>query len=179
MPFKTYYNWLFDGHKDSQIPSPRTDDNGKDIVPDILKYNSPITNQYAISVFLKNLHLNKYLDQYFNNINLYSIPRDELLKFIKRCVLEFRIGRYDPIYYRRKYNDKLYEIIEKKFPHIKSFEIEYLCSIINKSDKKDSIYKSLGLDPPKRQKIRTKKRKQEKKSLKDFLAENFSIMPVI
>lgn len=176
MPFKTYYNWLFDGHKDSPIPAPRTDENGKVIVPDILKYNSPITNQYVISVFLKNLHLNKYLDQYFNNINLYSIPRDELLKFVKRCVLEFRIGRYDPIYYHRKYNDKLYEIIEKRFPYIKSFEVEQLCSIINNSDKKSYIYKSLGLDLPKKQKIRGKKRKVTKKSLKDFLAENFSTM---
>lgn len=178
MPFKTYYKWLFDGLKDSPIPAPRTDENGKVIVPDILKYNSPITNQYAISVFLKNLHLNKYLDQYFNNINLYSIPKDELLKFVKRCVLEFRIGRYDPIYYRRKYSDKLYNIIQKRYPYIKSFEVEHLCSIINKSPKKDHIYKSLGLDPPKKQKVRAKKRKVTKKSLKDFLAENFSIMDI-
>jgi hypothetical protein len=48
--------------------------------------------------------------------------------------------------------------------------------MINKSDKKDNIYKSLGLDPPKKQKIKAKKRKVIKKSLKDFLAENFSIM---
>jgi hypothetical protein len=178
MPFKTYYKWLFDGLKDSPIPAPRTDDNGKEIVPDILKYNSPITNQYVISVFLRNLHLNKYLDQYFNNINLYSIPKDEMLKFVKRCVLEFRIGRYDPIYYRRKYNDKLYEIIEKRFPYIKSFEVEHLCGIINNSSKKDSIYKSLGLELPKKQKVRTKKIKSAKKSLRDFLAENFSIMKI-
>jgi len=178
MPFKTYYNWLFDGHKDSQIPSPKTDDNGKEIVPDILKYNSPITNQYVISVFLRNLHLNKYLDEYFNNINLYSIPRDEMLRFIKRCVLEFRVGRYDTIYYRRKYNDRLYEIIEKRFPYIKSFEVEYICNMINKSDQKSSIYKSLGLEAPKKQKIKTKKIKVIKKSLKDFLAENFSIMEI-
>jgi len=178
MPFKTYYNWLFDGHKDSQIPAPRTDDNGKEIVPDILKYNSPITNQYVISVFLRNLHLNKYLDEYFNNINLYSIPRDEMLRFIKRCVLEFRVGRYDTIYYRRKYNDRLYEIIEKRFPYIKSFEVEYICNMINKSDQKSSIYKSLGLEAPKKQKIKTKKIKVIKKSLKDFLAENFSIMEI-
>jgi hypothetical protein len=178
MPFKTYYTWLFDGNKNSPIPSPRTSDDGKVIVPDILKYNSPITNSYVISVFLKNLSLNKYLDKYFNNINVHSIPREELLYFIKKCVLEFRVGRYDTIYYRRKYNDKLYGIIEKRYPYIKSFEVEFICDMINKSDKKSSIYKSMGLEAPKKQKIRTKKIVAPKKSLKDFLAENFSIMEI-
>ena len=176
MPFKTYYTWLFDGNKDSKIPAPRTDDNGKVVVPDILKYNSPITNSYVISVFLKNLPLNKYLDKYFNNINVHSIPREELLYFIKKCVLDFRVGRYDTVYYKRRYNDKLYLLIEKRYPYLKSFEVDYICNMINKSDNKQGIYKSLGLEAPKRQKIRTKKRVVKKRSLKDFLAENFSIM---
>lgn len=174
MPFKTYYNWLFDGVRDSPIPAARTDDDGKVIVPDILKYNSPITNSYVITVFLKNLELNKYLNDYFNNINIYSIPRDELLYFIKKCVLDFRVGRYDTIYYKRRYNDKLYNIIEKRYPYLKSFEVDFICNNINKSDKKTTIYKSLGLDPPKRLKLKNKKKR--KKSLKDFMAENFSII---
>ena len=114
MPFKTYYTWLFDGNSNTPIPSPRTSDDGKVIVPDILKYNSPITNSYAISVFLKNLPLNKYLDKYFNHINVHSIPREDLFYFLKKCVLEFRVGRYNTVYYKRRYNDKLYGIIERK-----------------------------------------------------------------
>jgi len=175
-PFQIYFNWLFDGNKTSPIPPPRTSDDGKVIVPDILKYNSPITNKYVISVFLNHLPLNKYLDQYFNNINIYSIPKEEMLHFIKKCVIEFRVGKYSTTYYRRKYNDKLYNILEKRYPYIKSFEVEFICNKINKSDKKGYIYKSLGLDPPKKQKLKTKKRVVLKKSLKDFLAENFSVM---
>ena len=37
MPFKTYFNWLFDGNIKSPIPSPKTADDGKVIVPNILK----------------------------------------------------------------------------------------------------------------------------------------------
>jgi hypothetical protein len=178
MPFKTYYNWLFDGNKDSPIPAPRTDDNGKVIVPDILKYNSPITNQYVISVFLKNLHLNKYLDQYFNNSNIYALPREELLYFIKQCVLEFRVGRYDTVYYKRNYPDKLYVELEKRYPQLKSFEIDFLCQKIKTSKDRDHMYHSLGLELPKKQKIKTKKKKVIKKSLKDFMAENFSMIEI-
>jgi hypothetical protein len=50
MPFKTYLNWLFDGREDTPIPEPVTDKDGKVIVPDIMKYNSPITHTYAISL---------------------------------------------------------------------------------------------------------------------------------
>jgi len=178
MPFKTYFNWLFDGNINSKIPAPRTTEDGKVIVPNILKYNSPITNRYVISVFLRNLSLNKYLDQYFNNINIYSIPREELLYFIKKCVLEFRVGKYDTTYYKRKYNDKLYNVIEKRYPQLKSFEVDFLCDIINKSDKRDTFYNSLGLENIKKQKIKSTKKIVVKKSLKDFIAENFSIMEV-
>jgi hypothetical protein len=178
MPFKTYFNWLFDGNIKSPIPSPKTDDDDKVIVPNILKYNSPITSKFAISVFLKNPPLNKYLDQYFNNISLYSIPKEELLYFIKKCVIDFHIGRYGTTYYRRGYNDKLYNIIEKKCPYLKSYEVDFVCLMINRSDRKSSIYNSLGLEPPKKQKIKTKKRKAVKMSLKNFLAENFSIMEI-
>ena len=178
MPFKTYFNWLFDGDINSKIPAPRTTDDGKIIVPNILKYNSPITNRYVISVFLKNGPLNKYLDQYFNNINVYSIPREELLYFIKKCVLSFRIGKYDTIYYKRKYNTKLYNIIEKKYPYLKFFEVEFLCDEINRSDKKSFYYKSLGLEAPKKQKIKAEKKISSKISLRDFMAENFSIVDI-
>ena len=178
MPFRTYFNWLFDGNIDSKIPAPRTTDDGKIIVPDILKYNSPITNRYVISVFLRNGPLNKYLNQYFNDINIYSIPREELLYFIKKCVLSFRIGKYDTTYYKRKYNTKLYNVIEKRYPYLKFFEVEFLCDVINRSDKKSFYYNSLGLEAPKKQKIKAKKKISSKKSLNDFLAENFSIMNI-
>jgi len=46
MPFRTYNNWLFDGQRNSPIP--KTDK------LDILKYNSPITHTFVISMFLRN-----------------------------------------------------------------------------------------------------------------------------
>ena len=83
MPFKTFNTWLFDGNQSSPIPK------------DILKYNSPISHTYVISLFLKNGTLNNYLDKYFNDLNLRYLTKEELFRFIKKCVLDFKIKTID------------------------------------------------------------------------------------
>ena len=89
MPYRTFTSWLFDGSRSSEFPEPKYDDSGKEIIPDLLKYNSPITVTYAISMFLKNGPLNYYLDNYFNNINLRYMDKKDVFIFIKKCVLIF------------------------------------------------------------------------------------------
>ena len=80
MPFKTFNSWLFDGSRNTPLPK------AKDGI-DILKYNSPITHTYALSLFLRNGVLNHYLDKYFNNIGLRYLPKEELFLFLKQCVI--------------------------------------------------------------------------------------------
>ena len=53
-----------------------------------MKYNSPITATYVISMFLTNGPLNHYLDSYFNNINLRYLDKKELFGFIKEGIVE-------------------------------------------------------------------------------------------
>lgn len=176
--FKTFHNWLFDGSIKSKIPKPKTNDNNSVIIPDILKYNSPITHTYLISLFLKNGPLNSYLDKVFNNINLRYLDKEELFYFIKKCVIDFRVSRRSLIWV--KYNNKttLFNVLRKKIPILKNDDIDLLCEITNKSKDKDQIYVSLGLDKPVKKKLKWKKKnkKGRKISLEDFLEENFSIM---
>ena len=100
MPFKTFNKWLFDGNLKTQVNS------------DLLKYNSPITHTYVISMFQRSGKLNHFLDAYLNNINLYYLDKEELFNFIKKCVMDFRINRRDITFSPRTYNNDLFILIK-------------------------------------------------------------------
>lgn len=179
MPFKTFNNWLFDGRRDTKIPKPKTDENGKVTTPDILKYNSPITHTFVISMFLKNGPLNKYLDEVFNNINLRYLTREELLYFIKRCVRDFRITKRDITFYPRKPRVILYEKLREKMPYLKNDDVYLLCDIIEKSDQRDMVYDTLGMEKPKKRKLKKQKKIKSKKiSVERLMEEHFSTIEV-
>jgi len=171
MPFRTFNSWLFDRNKTSPIPPAK---NGVDI----LKYNSPITNTFVLSLFMRNGHLNHYLNEYFNNMGLRYLSREELFKFIKKCVIDFRVRRQDTVFYKFRRQDKLYNILRDKFPQFKNNDITLLCELIEKSDDKEIIYHSIGLETPKKKKLKTgkKRAKKGKVPLKEFLAEHFSVI---
>ena len=50
-----------------------------------------------------------------------------------------------------------------------------MCELINKSDDKEAIYRSLGIDKKEFKKKKMKK-KQTKISSKNYIAQNFGIM---
>lgn len=170
-PYKLFQTWLFDGNLKTPIPEPEV----------LLKYNSPITHKYLLSMFMKHAQLNHYLDQFINNYNFAIIEREEAFKFVKQCVHKFKVRRnmlhYSP-YPERK--GKLFLKLKNKIPYLKDDDISALCEIIDNSDDKDIIHSSLGIDNPKKQKIRVKKSKEKNKgkkiSLKDYLEKNFKIM---
>jgi len=175
MPFRTFNSWLFDGSRDSKFPEVKYADNGKEIIPNLLKYNSPITHTYVISMFLKNGPLNHYLDKYFNNVNLRYLDKKELFTFIKKCVSDFRIGRRDITFVPWTRKTKLYGVLREKFPELKNCDVSLLVDLVDESDDKEVIYNTLGLEKPKKLKIK-KQRKKTKMNLKEFLANHFSIM---
>jgi len=174
MPFRTYNAWLFDGSKKSNFPQAKYSSDGKELIPDILNYKSPITHTYAISMFLKHGPLNYYLNKYFNNINLRYLDKKELFIFLKKCVLDFRVKKFDITYFKRDYKTRLYGILRNKFPELKNCDISLLCEIIDDSNEKDNIYQTLGLEKVKRKK--TKKEKPKVVNYEEFIARHFSIM---
>jgi hypothetical protein len=171
MPFRTFNSWLFDQNKTSPIPPAK---NGVDI----LKYNSPITNTFVLSLFMRNGPLNHYLDKYFNNMGLRYLSKEDVFKFIKQCVIDFRVRKRDIVFYKFRRQDKLYNILREKFPQFKNDDISLLCELIEKSDEKEAIYNSIGLATPKKKKLKMGKKrvKKGKVPLKQFLAEHFSII---
>lgn len=175
-PFKIFNSWLWDGNINNPIPRPQTGENG---TVDILKYNSPITPTYVISLFLKHGPLNNYLNDHFNNMGVRYLDKKELFLFVKKCVIDFNIRKSDTVFYQYKKEGKLYSKLREKLPNLKNNDIILLAELIEKSSDKDSIYNSLDLDKPKKQKLRlTKKDEKEKEkiSLSDLLEGYFSII---
>ena len=171
--YKTFYSWLFDGNSKSEIPKPKMTKDNKVIVPDILKYNSPINHTFIIKIFLKNGSLNHYLNMYFNNIGLRYLDKEELFKFIKKCVIDFKITKKSITYFPYQRETKIFVALKKKIPLLKNDDVQLLSKIIEKVDEKESIYNSLGIE-----KQETKKMKKNKKTitLEDYLENNFSII---
>lgn len=178
MPFKTFNKWLFDGDRNSPIPKPTFTEDGKVLVPDILKYNSPITHTFALQLFMRNGHLNNYLNDHFNNIGLRYLSREELFLFLKKCVMDFKVTKRDTVFYPFRRTEKIFNVLTKKFPELKGYDVELLCQIIEESPDREAIYNALNLEAPKKKKVKLGKKKKEKKKIpyKEFLEEHFSII---
>lgn len=173
MLYKIFQNWLFDNNIMSPIPCGENND--------LLKYNSPITNQYVIGIFLNHGKLNHFLNEYFNNIGLYYLDKEELFKFIKKCVIDFKIQKKNLPFILYSKNSKLFESLKKKTPMLKKYDVSLLCEIIDKSENRENIYYSLGLEKQetiKKQKGLKKEIKKENETIKNFLERNFKILVV-
>ena len=168
MPYKTYTNWLFDGDLKTEIPR------------EILKYNSPINSYYALSMFILNGKLNFFLNEIFNNMGLYYMEKDELFKFLKKCVKDFKIQRNSIPFIPFTKRDKIHLILRKKIPYLKNYDISLLSEIIDNSPEKDSIYNALGLvKTEKAKKVKKEKPKKEEKIIvKDYLVKTFQTVKV-
>jgi hypothetical protein len=173
MPFKTYNKWLFDGSRSTPLPKATEKVN-------ILKYNSPITHTFALQMFMRHGPLNHYLDDYFNNIGLRYLSKEELFLFLKKCVIDFRVLKRDTVFFPYRQKNKLFDTIRGKFPELKNNDVSLFCDIIEKSDDRDTIYDTLGLGkPPKKQKVKIGKKKINKENnipLKGFMEKHFSVI---
>lgn len=172
MPYQTYQNWLFDYNVKTSIPDKEK----------LLSYKSPITPMFMISMFLNQGKLNHFLNEYFNNIGLYYIDKEELMKFMKKCVIDFKIQRKSLPFIPRTKNTKLFEILRKRLPVLKKHDISLLTEIVDSSAEKDSVYYSLGLEKQetiKKQKGLKKETKKVKETVEEFLNKNFKTMECV
>jgi hypothetical protein len=130
-------------------------------------------------MFLNHGKLNHYLNRYFNNIGLRYLDKEEFFKFIKKCVIDFRVKRNSIPYFKYTgQKNKLFDNLWRKFPTMKKYDISLLCELVDKSKEKDSIYSAFGLDKPEKEKIKKSEKKQkntDRVSVKDFLKNNFTL----
>jgi len=162
MPWKTLNNWLFDGSRQSPVPEILYDK------------KSPITPKYLIKMFVNHGPLNRYLNEYLNTLWIFSLEKEELLRFIKNCVIDYKVKKGSLFYSKRRSQDKLFDILREKIKFLKNDDINLLSKIIASSPNRDEIYETLGLDVPKVKK--TKNKKPNKISQKLYLNENFTLV---
>jgi len=179
IPFRTFIDWAFDGSIDTPIPKPETDSGGNVITPDILKPSGPLNQRYIISMFMKNPKMCLYLNEHFNNMGIWYLDKETLFKFLKRCIIDFKVRRGELLFMKSvKNKEKLVDKLEERFPLLKHGDVQLLYDIIEKSDQKDSIYHSFGLKRISKRKVKKEKKKKKTKvstSAKNFLKKNFEI----
>lgn len=180
IPFKTFINWAFDGSLETPIPKQETDSSGNVITPDILKSSGPLNQRYVVSMFMKNPKMCLYLNNHFNNINLWYIDKETLFKFLKKAIIDFKVRRGDLFFMKSKRSKEiLAEKLTQKFPLLKIEEIRLLSDIIESSSQRDSVYNSFGLSKPSKRKIRKEKGNKKtgrKTSAKNFIKKNFEVI---
>jgi len=168
--YETFYRWLFDGSLRSELPQ-------KEV---FLRYDSPITPNRLISSFMFYGELNHYLDKYFNNIGLYYLEKEDVFKFIKKCIIDFKVRRNNLSFINIKRDSNLFQALRKKFPCLKSCDITMLIDIIDKGpDLKNSVYESLGLlkpEKPKKARKLAKKVSEKVENIRAWLETNFSVV---
>jgi hypothetical protein len=161
--------WLFDGSKVTGIP--------EDVVKD-----KSISQLYLLYYFQAS-HLNLYINQTFNNYNLFALDRVEVFKFLKQCV---NLSGYKPSFVKKesKIKSKLVDALVSHYPYLKREEIFMLVEMIDASDEKDAVYEMFGFYKPKKKKItkaekkrmekETSEQKEKEVSLTDLM-ESFSV----
>jgi len=170
--YETFYRWLFDGSLQSELPQ-------KEVY---LKYNSPITTNRLISSFMLYGDLNHYLNKYFNNVGLYYIEKEDIFRFIKKCIIDFKVRNNSLTFVNIKRDSNLFQSLRKKFPCLKPCDINLMMDIIDKGpdDVKNSVYESLGLlkleKPKKAKKLSKKVLAITDAKIKSWIETNFSVM---
>lgn len=151
--YHLFYDWLFDQDFSSEIPK------------EVLNYKSPITHQYSIKLFMKHGPLNWYLNKIFNNVWLWSLEKEELFLFLKRCIIDLNIQRSSIFYTIPERTTKIKEAIRKKFNHYRLDDCDLLSNIMVNNPK---FLESIGIY----QKIqeKDKKKKEEESSFTAFLS---------
>ena len=99
--------------------------------------------------------------------------------FAKKCVKDFRVSRRNIPFIKYNRKTKLFTELRKKIALLKNDDIGLLCDLIDTSDEKDTVYHALGLEKPKRTKVKkTKKVSTKKITLDEFLKKNFTWIEV-
>jgi hypothetical protein len=159
--------WLTDGSKTTQLPE------------DVIKDKS--ISQLYLLYYFQSSHYMLYINKAFNNYNLFSIPRVEIFKFMKQCVM---LSGYRPPFVQKhkKQKSKIVDIIKYKYPYLKKQELFMLVDVIDESDDKDSLYEMFGIYSPKKKKTtkaELKKMEKDKKTVKKSVNNDISLNDLI
>jgi len=161
--FSQFTNWLYDYNLDSEIPE-------KDSV---LK-SHPISISFILNQFLLDPRLCLFFNKYLNNVHINSLPKEDLLKFIKQYIIKSKSKKKFINFFGHKMTPLQVKLTEK-YPLLNLTEIHILSKYIENSPNKDIIYHSLGITEPKKKKLTKRilkdlQNQTSKKPVKEYLS---------
>jgi hypothetical protein len=118
-------------------------------------------------------------------MGLRYLEKDELFKFVKKLVQDFKIQRNSlPFFKYGGRKTKLYDSLRRKLPMLKTYDITFLCDVIDKSEEKEVVYATMGIDDPEVTKKKKSKQKNEvvektgRITVKEFIEKNFNVVKI-
>lgn len=142
-PYMLLNAWMRDGNLKSNLP--------KDI-EDCKAFNQSILLYY----FITSPKLMIWINNNFNNFGLFSIPVRNILDMMK--VIVHHTGfRQQYVASTKKEENKLCDLLKKKFPYYKSEEISMVVDMIDSDDDMQSmVYENFGIRNPSKKKCNVK-----------------------
>lgn len=151
-PYMLLNAWMRDGNLKSPLP--------KDI-----EDCKAFSQTYLLYYFVGSPKLFIYINKVFNNFNLFSIPVIDILKLMKQIVY-YTGFRQQFVQSTKKDENKLCELLKKKFPYYKDQEISMVVDMIDQDDEIQSmIYENFGLRSPSKRKSNSKEFKTKLKNI--------------
>ena len=117
-----------------------------------------IVPRSVLCMFANHGTLTVFLNECFNNFNLYQIPPIEFFKFIKHIVHSKNIKTFS--FLKTESRSKSAKELQEKLPLLKTYEIDLLLDLCKDDENYDSFAEYLGIKETKICKV-TKKEKEE------------------
>jgi hypothetical protein len=110
-------------------------------------------------MFANHGNLTIFLNEYFNDFKIMSLPDEPFYKMIKTIVTVRNINRYSTTFFSFEKKNKLYTLIQKLDPFLKPYELELFLQKNENTNYYNSLMEMIGESKIKTQKVRSKKRK--------------------
>lgn len=146
-PYKEFMIWLYNSYPNAELPEW------------VIK---AITPRAILSRYANLGELTIFLDNVFNSYDLMSLNPLEFYSFLKDFIKRYNINQYNYSFFRSSKRDKTLGELQKKLPHLKTYEISNLLNMCKKDKEYDSFLESLGI----RKQEKIKKNKSNKKNSK-------------
>lgn len=164
-PYTILMNWMKDGNLNSPYPKE-------------LENNRSISPTYLLSYFLSHPIYFIYINDVYNNFNLFYVNIKDIMKTMKEIIHYTRYSYFSKKKSQPKENG-LVDILKKRFPYYKKEEILMVVNFIDNSEDKDVVYEMFGLNNVSKVKKLTKKEIKERQTKINNIVSKDELLNII
>ncbi len=163
--YQVLMNWVRDGNTKSEYPKPLVDS----------KVISPV---YFLNYFLTSPRYFVWINNNFNNFNLFKLNVVDLMRLFKEIVHNTGYSSFSKKKVQPKDNE-LVGMLKEKFPYYKKEEILMAVKIIDESEDKDTIYEMFGINNKSKVKKLTKAEVKDRQKKIDGIINSKDVLGLI